>query len=100
MDEPVPAAELGIPRSGAKGRARGAAPRAESPTARGDQGAAPRLSLASGVAPVAPSTTNGKAGGRCGPLSLTEIPLERRGEGREIGNGVRRWEKQSPFRTM
>jgi hypothetical protein len=72
MDEPVPEAELGIPRSGAKGRARGAAPRAESPTARGDQGAAPRLSLASGVAPVAPSTTNGKAGGRPMRAAVTD----------------------------
>lgn len=52
MDEPLPAAKLGIPRSGADGKRRAARPRGEPPIAR-DQGAAPRLSLGSGVAPLA-----------------------------------------------
>ena len=62
------------------GRARGAAPRAEPPMAR-DQGAAPWLSL--GLQASRPLPAARRAGNTMRPVIRSEIPLERRGEGRE-----------------
>ncbi len=73
IDEPPPAEKLGIPRDGADGKGAPRGPGLSLPS-RGDEGAAPWLSLGSGVAPVAfrPQTARraGNPCGRCQPMTI------------------------------
>ncbi len=73
IDEPPPAEKLGIPRDGADGKGAPRGPGLSLPS-RGDEGAAPWLSLGSGVAPVAfrPQTARraGNPCGRCQPMAI------------------------------
>jgi len=82
MDEPLPAAKLRIPRSGADGKGARRGPRAESPIARGGSGRGALAFLGAQASRPLPSTTNGKAGGQpMLPLSLDPKSIGKAGRG-------------------
>ncbi len=73
LDVPLPSEKLGIPRGGGDGKGAPRGPGLSLPSG-GDEGAAPWLSLGSGVAPVAfrPQTARraGNPCGRCQPMTI------------------------------